>query len=418
MLIKSMLNMVEKYSGFVYSTVRLVGSGSTKELEVMVRPRAGSKAICSGCDQPGPGYDRQPEHRRFEYVPLWGVAVFFLYCMRRVDCPTCSVRVEKVPWAVGKSRMTTSYCWFLAIWAKRMSWKGVADAFRTTWDNVFSSVEMAVEWGRAHVDLSGVESIGVDEISWKHGQKYLTLVYQIDVGCKRLLWIGKARTEATLRGFFTWFGQEKTAALKFVCSDMWKPYLKVIAQKAGQALHILDRFHIMAHMSKAIDKVRAEETRSLKARGLEPVLKDSRWVLLKRPENLTEKQDVKLADLVSYNLKTVRSYLLKEEFQFFWDYVSAGWAGRFLEKWCTKVMRSRIEPMKKIATMLRAHHPLILNWFKAKGLVSSGSVEGLNNKARITTRRAFGFRTYEAAEIALYHTLGELPEPKFTHRFA
>lgn len=413
-----MLNAVEKYSGFVYSTVRLVGSGGTKELEVMVRPRAGSKAICSGCDQPRPGYDMQPEHRRFEYVPLWGVAVFFLYCMRRVDCPTCNVRVEKVPWAIGKSRMTTSYAWFLAIWAKRMSWKAVADAFHTTWDNVFSSVAMAVEWGRAHVDLSGVKSIGVDEISWKHGQKYLTLVYQIDVGYKRLLWIGQERTEATLRGFFTWFGTEKTAALKFVCSDMWRPYLKVIAQKAGQALHILDRFHIMAHISKAIDKVRAEEVRSLKAKGLEPVLKDSRWVFLKRPENLTDKQDVKLADLVSYNLRTVRSYLLKEEFQSFWEYVSPGWAGRFLEKWCTKVMRSRIEPMKKIAKMLRNHHPLILNWFKAKGLVSSGSVEGLNNKARITTRRAFGFRTYQAAEIALYHTLGELPEPELTHRFA
>jgi transposase len=268
-----------------------------------------------------------------------------------------------------------------------------------------------------HRDLTGITAIGVDEILWQRGHKYLTLVYQIDTHCRRLLWVGKDRKQKTLLGFFRTFGKERTAQLKFICSDMWKPYLVVIAKKAAHALHVLDRFHIAQHMNKAIDQVRAEEARRMKAAGMEPILKHSRWCLLKRPENLTATQSVKLADLVRYNLKAVRSYLLKENFQFFWEYSSAHWAGQFLDAWCRQVMGSKIEPMKKVARMLRAHRELLLNWVRARKQISAGVVEGFNNKAKLTTRKAYGFRTYKAAELALYHTLGALPEPESTHRF-
>jgi transposase len=297
-----------------------------------------------------------------------------------------------------------------------MSWTDVARAFATSWDTVFRAVEMAVDWGRKHVDLSGITALGVDELAWAHGQQYMTVVYQIDEGCRRLLWIGKGRQLKTLLRFFRWFGKERSAKLHFVCSDMWKPYLAVIAKKASQALHVLDRFHIMAHFSKAIDVVRAEEARELKRRGVH-VLKGSRWSLLKRPENLTEDQDVRLAELLRHNLKTIRSYLLKEEFQIFWSYRSPLWASMFLDWWCRYVMRSRIEPMKKIARMLRMHRDLIFNWFKARGEISAGAVEGLNNKAKLITRKAYGYRSRRIAEIALFHGLGKLPEPKWLHRF-
>jgi len=348
---------------------------------------------------------------------MWGIKVFFLYAPRRVDCSLCGIRVERLPWASGKHRLTDAFAWFLAGWAKRLSWKEVADAFRTTWDHVFNSVETAVAWGRKNIDLSGVTAIGVDEIQWHRGHRYLTLVYQIDSHCKRLLWIGKERKLKTLLGFFRWFGEGRTRQLRFVCTDMWKPYLKVIAKKAGQAVHVLDRFHIMAHLNKAIDEVRAGESREMKKKGLEPVLTGARWLLLKKPENLTDKQGAKLADLLRYNLKSVRSYLLREEFRFSWNYKSPAWAGRFLDKWCTKVMRSQIVPMKKVARMLRGHRTLLLNWFHAKGQISSGIVEGFNNKAKLSTRKSYGFRTYHATEIALYHALGNLPEQEFTHKF-
>jgi transposase len=282
---------------------------------------------------------------------------------------------------------------------------------------VFRSVQHAVSWGLKHRDLSGVKSLGVDEVQWQRGHKYLTLVYQIDEGCKRLLWIGKDRTAKSFLRFFRMLGKERTAEVKFICSDMWKAYLKVIVKKATQAVHILDRFHVMQKMNKAIDQVRAGEARQMKADGFEPVLKHSRWCLLKRRENLTDKQTVKLRELLRYNLRSVRAYLLREDFQQFWEYQAPGWAGRFLDEWCARTMRSKIEPMKKVVRTLRNHRGLILNWFRAKGAISAGIVEGLNNKVKLTTRKSYGYRTYEAVQTSLYHNLGCLPEPEFTHRF-
>ena len=416
MQLKTIVNHVERHKSFIYQEARWTDPKTKTAIEIPIEPRANSRAICSGCGQPAPGYDRLPA-RQFEFVPLWQIAVYFVYAMRRVQCATCGVKVEQVPWCDGKHQLTTTYRWFLAGWAKRLSWKGVSEAFGTSWQNVFRSVQHAVSWGLSHRGLDGIESIGVDEVQWQSGHKYLTLVYQIDEGRKRLLWIGRDRTTRTFLGFFRMFGPQRSSQLKFVCSDMWKPYLKVLAKKASQAIHVLDRFHIMQKMNKAIDEVRAGETRQLKANGYEPVLKHSRWCLLKRPENLTDKQTVKLSELVTYNLRSVRAYLMKEDFQRFWEYVSPGWAEKFLNQWCARTMRSKIEPMKKVARTLRNHRELILNWFRAKGAISAGTVEGLNNKVKLTTRKSYGFRTYEAIEIALYHNLGGLPEPKFTHGF-
>lgn len=416
MQLKTILNHVERHKSFVYGDAKLINSGSESYLEVPVAPRKNGRPICSGCGRPAAGYDRGGQPRRFEFVPLWGMAVFFVYRMRRVNCPACGVKVEQVPWCDGKNRLTTTYRWFLAAWAKRLSWREVALVFRTSWQSVFRAVQHAVFWGVAHAKWENVTAIGIDEIQWQRGHRYLTLVYQIDAGCKRLLWIGGDRTKKTLEGFFRVFGKQ-ARRLKFVCSDMWRPYLEVIAQRAGKALHVLDRYHIAARMNKAIDEVRAGEARRLKADGYEPVLKHSRWCFLKRPENLTDQQTVKLAEVLKYNLQSVRSYLHKGEFQRFWEYSRPQWAGRFLDEWSTRVLRSRIEPMKKVARMLRSHRELLLNWFRAKGTISAGVVEGFNNKVKLTMRKSYGFRTQEAVEIALYHNLAKLPEPEFTHEF-
>ena len=155
----------------------------------------------------------------------------------------------------------------------------------------------------------------------------------------------------------------------------------------------------------------------MSAKGYEPILKNSRWCFLKRPENLTERQGEKLDDVLQYNLRTVRAYLLKEALDAFWTYKSPYWAGWFLDRWCARAMRSRIEPIKKFAKTLRRHRELILNWFHAKGEISSGCVEGLNTNVKLALRKARGFRTFNVAETALYHELGRMPEPPSTHRF-
>lgn len=417
MQLKTILNRVQKHPCFVYGDMNLRQEYGQLVLEINIQSRATGQAVCSECDRRQPGYDRLPQ-RRFEFVPFWGIKVFFLYAPRRVECRFCGIKVEKMPWADGKSPITITYAWYLARWAKRMSWQEVAEAFKTSWHNVVRAVKIAVEWGLEHRDLDGITAIGVDELSRNNGQKYATLVYQIDAGAKRLLWMGKDRTEKTIRGFFDWLGPVRSAGLEIVCSDMWKPYLRIIAKKAGHAVHVLDRFHIMSHMSKAIDKVRTAEFKRLKTKGKHPVLTASRWCLLKRPENLTTEQEIRLKDLLSCNLQTVRAYLLKEDFQWFWEYISPTWAGKFLDAWCNRAMRSRLEPMQKVAKMLRAHRGLLLNWFRArKNNIALGVVEGFNNKARVTTKRSYGFRRYEFMELALYHTLGDLPEPKTAHIF-
>jgi transposase len=416
MQLKTILNRVEWYKSFVYEEAKWREGEGPPAIEIPVQPRKNGRPICSGCRQPAPGYDQSPEPRRFEFVPLWGIAVFFVYRMRRVQCPTCGVKVEQVPWCDGKNQLTMTYRWFLAAWAKRLSWREVAVTFGTCWQSVFRSVRHAVFWGIAHVNWSGIKSIGIDEIQWQRGHRYLTLVYQIDEDNKRLLWIGKERTKATLEKFFRLLG-DKSQDLEFVCSDMWQPYLDVIAQRADSAIHVLDRYHVMAKMNKAIDEVRAAEARQLKADGYEPILKHTRWCFLKRPEHLTDKQTVTISEVLKYNLRTVQAYLQKVEFQRFWEYKSAYWAGRFLDEWCHRAMRSRIEPMQKVARMLQSHRELLLNWFWAKGTISAGVVEGLNNKVKLTMRKSYGFRTKNAAEIALYHNLAKLPEPEFTHRF-
>jgi len=281
-------------------------------------------------------------------------------------------------------------------------------------------VEWLVEWGLAKRKLQGVKSIGVDEIHWGKGkgaESFLTVIYQIDRQSRRLLWVGRRRTAATLRRGLGALGGEVVGGLRFVCSDMGQPYLKVMAAKAAQALHVLDRFHITMHLNQAVDQVRRAESSRLRGCAAVQRLKNMRWQLLRRASRVRGKARIKLQGLLASKLATARAWMLKESFEHFWRYKSVWWAGGFLDYWCERAMRSRIEPMRKVARMLQVHDELILNWFRAKGEISSAAVEGLNNKIRVVTRRSYGFRTYHAMELALYHNLGRLPDPGLTHGF-
>jgi transposase len=260
----------------------------------------------------------------------------------------------------------------------------------------------------------------VDEIHWGQGKRadqFLTVIYQIDSHCRRLLWVGRRRTQATLRRGLKELGPAVVKGLRYVCSDMWQPYLSVLAKEAAQALHILDRFHIVQQLNQAVDEVRRAESARLRGQPLADRLKKMRWKLLRRGSRVRGQARLKLWGLLQSKLATGRAWDLKECFEYFWHYKSTSWAGGFLDYWTERALRSRLEPMKRVARTLRKHEPFLLNWFKAKGEVSSAAVEGLNNKIRVVTRRSYGFRTYQAMEIALYHTLGRLPEPESTHEF-
>ena len=429
MRLVTVLNRCTRFKRFVFTGTRV---DEHDRVIVAVRPRRNSKAECSECGRLRSTYDTARTPRFFEFVPLWGFPVSFAYRMRRVQCRACGVVVEKVPWSTGKQHLTDIYRCFLAAWAKKLSWKEVARSFRTSWDNVYHAVQFVVEYGLAHRPLDPVTALGVDEIQFGHGQRYLTLLYQIDTHCRRLLWMGEGRTKETLREGFAQLETEHLlkqvadgveepvsflSGIAVICSDIWKAYLTVIREWLPWTIHILDRFHIMQQFSKALDKVRAQEARRLKAAGQDPVLSKSRWCFLKRKENLTQAQGVKLSQLLSMNLRTVRAYLLKEDFQRFWEYTYPASAAKFLHRWCARAMRSKIEPMKNVAQMLRRHEPLILNWFRARKQFNNGIVEGLNLKWSLTVRKAFGFRTFNALQVACFQQLGDLPLPPTTHEF-
>jgi len=422
--VKTILNAIQHFPGFVFQDIRLERhrDGRPKHIQIAVEAHSGIPAKCSRCRRPAPGYDRLPQ-RCWLFIPLWGIQTFFVFAARRVQCATHGVVVEHLPWSDGKRPVTIAMVCFLARWARRLSWRETARAFHTSWECVYRSVEWFVHWGLAHRKLEGVQSIGVYEIHWgksKRADNFLTVIYQIDRDCRRLLWVGKRRTQATLRRGLATLGPEVVQGLRFVCSDMWRPYLGIIAAKAGQALHVLDRFHITWNLNQALDQVRRAESGRLRAAGRAQAdqFKNMRWKLLRRTSRVRGRARSQLGRLLRTKLVTARAWALKDLFEHFWTYKSVRHAGEFLGYWTWRALRSRIEPMRKVARTLRTHEELLLNWFRAKGEISAAAVEGLNNKIRVVTRRSYGFRTYDAMEIALYHTLGKLPEPgEFTHRF-
>lgn len=384
---------------------------------VKVVEKKNSKPSCSECNRKCPVYDHRPQ-RTFWFIPFWIFKIKILYSPRRADCPEHGVLVENIPWAIGKRPVTKALACFLSRWAKKMSWKEVASAFGFSWDIVYASVEWVVQYGLKHRCLDKITTIGIDEVLFKRGYQFVTLVYEISEGSKRLLWIGVDRKCKTLLKFFRMLGEARSKNIQFVSCDMWRPFLQVIERKVPWALQILDRFHIMKKFNEAVDEVRRQEVQALHGKAKGESLKNARWAVLKNPENLTDKQNLKLKDLLAQNLKTIKVYLLKESFQKFWTYMSQGCASKFLDQWCCMAMRSKIEPIKKVARMLRRHRSNILNWFKATPRISNGVVEGFNNKVKLVMRQHYGFRTFPAFEVALYHTMGNLPEPQIsTHRF-
>jgi transposase len=417
MHLKTLLNRVYKLKSFVYGKARLAeGADGGLCLEVEVRPRKAGRPECSGCGGKGPVYDHQ-EERRFQFVPLWGIVVHLLYRMRRVDCAACGVKVERVPWAAGKSPVSRPFALFLADWAKLLSWEETARRFGVGWRQVFEAVRHVVEWGLAHRDLSGVTAVGIDEVQFGKGQQYLTVVYQLCGTVRRLLFVTRRRDSGALEAALDEAGEEWCLGITHVCTDMWRAYLKTVGARLPKAVHILDRFHIAKLLNEAVDRVRRREARELRKEGVD-LLKGMRYVFLKRPENLTEKQEEALKGVMDKRwLATVRAWHWKEKFQLFWEYGSPFWARRYLRRWCRGAMRSRLEPIKKFVRTVRAHEDLILNWFEARKAYSGGAVEGMNRKLNLITRKAYGFRNYEVLKIALFHTLGHLPEPQLTHRF-
>jgi len=408
MPIKSLIRETIPLQGFRIDSVDRFSFG----IGIKIVPDYRFNPRCGKCGNPGKYRDSRNE-RQFKHVPIWGIPVMLSYSTRRVYCNHCKgIYVEAIPWAAGKRRLTTAFACYLATWARILPWLEVARLFQCAWGTVASAVDFVVKYGLENRDLSGITHIGIDEISRKKGHQYLTNVY--DLKTKNLLWSGEGRNAETLRQFFNFLGEERASQLQGICCDIWRPYIKVIEEKAPNAILVFDKFHIVRHLMNAVDQVRRDEIQE-KGKEHKELMKHTRYIWLKNPWNLTDNQKSRLSALEQLNLKINRAYLLKEAFRNFWSYSSPGWAEKYLKKWFWWATHSRLKPMRDFAWLVRRHEENILSYFKMP--IHNGSVEGLNNKAKVISHKAYGFRSARNYILNLYHCMADLPQPKLLHTF-
>jgi len=347
---------------------------------------------------------RTERARRWRDLSMAGKWLVIRYWPMRVRCPGCGVTTERVPWAERYARITCRLTEAITTMTKDRNWKQTARFFGLDWKTVVTAVKRVVARGLAKRKLKPIRIIGIDEVSRKKGHHYLTLVY--DLARRRLLWVGEGRTTETVNAFFKWLGKRRAKNLKVVCLDMWQAYLSAVKEHAPQATRVFDRFHVVQHLNQAVDAVRRALWRKLSG-PLRRAVKGTRFVLLKNPWNLTPKQKRRLSELVRQNNALSRAYYLKEDFQRFWEYVYEGWAKKQMKHWLWWASHSRLEPFKDFARMVRDHLDGILAWTKAR--ISNGALEGMNNKVKLVSPRAFGFRNAENYKVAIYHVCGNLP---------
>lgn len=408
MLLKELIKKTLPLQGFRIEKVE----GGIEGLVIKLEADKRYNRRCGKCESVGKYRDIRPT-REFRHVPLWGIDVKIQYAPRRIACPVCNqIKVESIPWAAGKKRMTIAFASFLAAWSQMLTWLEVSRLFKCSWGLVSSAVKYVVDYGKANKDQAPVTHIGIDEISRKKGHVYLTNVY--DLNSKELIWSGDGRKKETLYKFFEHLGPEKTSSIQGICCDMWQPYIDVVKEKAPQAILVFDKFHIVRHLTQAVDQVRRDEIRE-KGKEHQNLMKDTRYIWLKNPWNLTEKQKNRLGSLEKLNLKINRAYLLKEAFRKFWSYNKKGWAKRYLKKWFWWATHSRLKPIRDFAWLVRRHEDNILSIFDMP--IHNGTVEGLNNKAKVISHKAYGFRSVETYILNLYHCMGGLPLPEQKHSF-
>jgi len=326
------------------------------------------------------------------------------YRIRRVFCHRCGLRKEEVPWARWKSRFTKGFEQEVVWLAQRVDLSAVSEYFRITWRSARSIVQRVVQeqWNEAQ-RLDGLRVVGVDEISYRKHHRYLTVV--VDHLSGRVVWAGKDRKAKTLLRFFRKLGPERAAALEAVSMDMWEPYFAVVRKKAPQARVIFDRFHIVKHLNQAVDETRRQLVRTLSGEAPR-ALKSTKFPLLKAKHNRTKEDRRVLEEQVRANRPLYRAMLLRDDFMDLYTYQREGWAKRFLEGWLHRALRSRLEPVKRVARMIRRHFDGVVGWASWK--ISNGRLEGMNNKIRLLSHRSFGLHSAEALVSLVYLCCGGL----------
>jgi transposase len=345
------------------------------------------RAACSGCGQVCRRvHDRA--RRRWRHLDLGGQRCLIEYELRRVRCPDCGVRVEALPWARAGARHTRDFEDLTAFLAQQMAKAPVARLLRIGWDTVGSIVERVVADRLDEERLDGLVMVGVDEISYRRGQRYLTTVCDHATGA--IVWARPGRNAETLQAFFAELG-DRRASIRAVSIDMNGSYEKAVRAAVPAAEVCFDPFHVVALAGRAVDDVRrAEWNQQGKSQtGPGRWVKAVRWSLLKAPERQTVAQRAALHEVSQVNRRLYRAFLLKEELRLLYHLEDPTLAPTHLDAWLAWASRSRLKPFVKLARTLRARRAGVLAAIRL-GL-SNGRMEGLHSKVRLLSHRSFGF---------------------------
>ena len=364
-----------------------------ESLVIHVRPRRPKKRRCGLCGRQAPGYDQGEGRRNWRALDVGVMACYLQADAPRVDCLEHGVAVAQVSWARHGAGHTRDFDDQVAWLVTHSSKSAVAELMRVSWRSVGSIITRVVADGRAAKDpFDGLVRIGIDEISYRRGHKYLTVVVDHDSG--RLVWAAVGRDKATLEGFFDLLGEERSSLIKLVSADAAEWIASVVRERCPNATLCADAFHMVQWATKALDEVRKEIWRTARRIGAPSLiahLKGCRYALLKNPDRLTNRQQQSLSRVASVNKTLYRAYLLKEQFRLIFQ-LRGTQAIQALDDWCSWARRCRIPAFVDLYHRIVRHRVSIVATLTNNGL-SNALVESTNTKLRLLTRMAYGFKS-------------------------
>ena len=359
---------------------------------------------CPECDQELPVYDHA-EERSWRHLDSCQFLTFLHARIPRVNCTEHGVRNVAVPWAEPHSRFTMLFERLAIDVLKECDVEGACRIMRISWDEGWRLMERAVARGLLRRPVTAPRHVGVDEKAAGRGQDYITVVSDIDTGTVRF--IADERKQASLDAYFDTLASEELARIEAVAMDMWEPYANSVRAHLDDADNkiVFDRYHIMSHIGKAVDTVRKSENRRLRAEGNDALV-GTKYLFLYSAENLPERHAERFAALRNTDLKTSRAWAIKEDLRWLWDYVSRAWAEKHWKRWYYWATHSQLEPIVKVAKMIKRHHDGVMAFFDHR--LTSATAEGINSRIQAIRVQARGYRNREHFKTAIYFHLGGL----------
>jgi len=376
------------------------------ELHLWVKPHKNG-CLCPYCGRRGRIVRTMSTPRKWCDLPVCGCCVFFWYCPREIQCPTHGRVQEDIPWAEGYARITYRFEYAMLVYCQLMTQKAAAKMLHIANSTLSDMLHRTITRIRDGHRIRGLKCVGIDEISYCKGHKYATIVYDLDRSC--VVWGGRGKGRDTIDIFFNEvLSDYQKSKIKWGCCDMSETYIGAIEDHCPNATLVLDRFHVVKALNAAVDEVRKEQWRNACV-DERKALKGLRWLLFKHSSNRSKKQSRILNALRKGNRRIHRAWVLSDEFERFWDYKVEWAAKRFLKRWMTTALKSRIEPIQKFVRTIKKHIGRILPYIGSR--LTNAIGEGLNRIIKIVKNRASGFRTLHPFTDMIFLTVGDLDIP-------